>query len=128
VTWTVRDQANNSATTTQVVTVTPDHTPPQFVPDVLAAIDIPYGVPAPVLPPPTVTDNCGGPVVLTNNVPEHIELMSDQVAITWTATDQASNTSSVIQWVYVIGAPPYDDPGGPGGSGGSGGTGSQPQP
>ncbi len=124
VTWTARDAAGNAATDTQLVTVTPDHTPPQFLVNGvpvqgggLTTIMTSYGV-QPVLAPPDVADNCGGQVTVTNNA-TGVVFEPGTTEITWTATDQAGNAATISQWVFMSERPgwPGDGPGGPAGGG-----------
>ncbi len=120
VTWTVKDAWGNAATATQLVTVTPDRTPPRFlVQGALPSITTPYGV-QPVLTPPAVADNCGGPVTVTTNA-AGVVFEPGQTPITWTATDQAGNAATIGQLVIMADRPgwPGDGPGGPAGGDGN---------
>ena len=99
--WTVTDDAGNTATCSQTVTVTDDEAPIIVCPSDLtvsanggtcSATMVAIGT-------PMVTDNCAMGTV-TNNAPGTYPL--GNTTVTWTATDAAGNTSTCEQIVTVI--------------------------
>src|SRR5207249_3684 len=53
---------------------------------------------------PVATDNCGGPVTITNDAPANFPLGTNTV--TWTATDSSGNTATCLQTVVVTDTQP----------------------
>jgi hypothetical protein len=84
----VTDGLGGSATDTVVVTIA-DTTAPTFT---FVPPNMSVTTATPLIPPATATDNCGGPVTITNNAPPIFALGT--TTVTWTARD-ASNNSSV---------------------------------
>jgi hypothetical protein len=102
VTWTATDEAGNSASCTQLVTVV-DETPPEI--SCPAAVDIPINLSCSYLGEfgvPTATDNCSdtGAIEVVNDAPGVLPL--GPTMVTWTATDEAGNSASCTQLVTVV--------------------------
>ncbi|SDS08020.1 LamG-like jellyroll fold domain-containing protein [Gramella sp. MAR_2010_147] len=100
VTWTVTDDAGNTATDTQIITVTDNTNPTITAPvDVEANTDAAdcnaYGV---TLGTATTADNCNVALV-ENDAPTDFPL--GQTTVTWTVTDDAGNTATDTQIVNV---------------------------
>jgi gliding motility-associated-like protein len=99
ITWTISDNAGNTSTTTQLVTVVDNIAPSLTVPanlEVVAnsgcdAINVSFGQ-------ATATDNCGIQSIV-NNAPSTFPSGTTQV--TWTATDNSGNQTSLIQLITV---------------------------
>ncbi|MEN9973275.1 MAG: hypothetical protein RIS20_1622, partial [Bacteroidota bacterium] len=99
VTWTISDNAGNTATTTQLVTIIDNIAPVITIPSDLNvvsnsgcdAINISIGQ-------ATATDNCGI-LSIVNNAPATFPAGTTQV--TWTATDNSGNQTSLIQLITV---------------------------
>ena len=99
VTWTATDEAGNTASSTQIITITdttsPKITPPKNVVfEVTSTTDnvVPLGN-------ATVTDN-GLIKSVTNNAPAVFPL--GKTTVTWTATDEAGNKANATQIVDVV--------------------------
>ena len=75
-----------------------DTTPP--VPDVAVLPDVTAQCQVTSLTPPTATDNCGGPVIVTNNASLPITTQGTTV-VTWTYDDGNGNTSTQNQNVVI---------------------------
>uniref|UniRef100_UPI003CE84BEC T9SS type B sorting domain-containing protein n=1 Tax=Flavobacterium sp. DSR2-3-3 TaxID=2804632 RepID=UPI003CE84BEC len=104
VTWTVTDNAGNTATCTQIVTVVDNINPtitcaaPVTVPvDVASCTAAKANV---TLGNPTTTDNCEVKSV-TNDAPTVFPI--GNTTVTWTLTDHAGNTATCTQIVTVVG-------------------------
>jgi Secretion system C-terminal sorting domain len=97
VTWTYDDGNGNTATQTQNV-ILDDVTAP--VPDVATLADVTAQCTVTSLTAPTATDNCGGPVTVTNNATLPITMQGTTV-VTWTYDDGNGNTSTQTQNVIV---------------------------
>ena len=100
VTWTVTDNAGNTSTATQTVTIIDSEPPTITAPaDVTANTDTGVctasGV---VLGTPTGSDNCGTPT-FTNNAPPVFPI--GVTVVIWTATDAVGNTAQAQQLVTV---------------------------
>ncbi|MCP9198451.1 HYR domain-containing protein [Gramella sp. GC03-9] len=100
VTWTVTDEAGNTATDTQTVTVTDETSPGITAPadlevdadsDSCFATGIDLGT-------PSSSDNCDTPSV-SNDAPTQFPL--GETIVTWTAEDTAGNSTTVIQKITV---------------------------
>nr|WP_241551473.1 HYR domain-containing protein [Gramella oceanisediminis] len=103
VTWTVEDNAGNTTTCTQTVTVTDDEAPviTECPASVTVAADAGLCSASEVdLGMLTASDNCDSEVNITNDAPEVFEL--GDTVVTWTVTDEAGNSSSCTQTVTVI--------------------------
>jgi gliding motility-associated-like protein len=100
VTWTVTDGSGNSATATQVVTVS-DVTNPTITAPVAITVTTNSGCEASgiALGLPITADNCTVASV-TNNAPATFPIGT--TTVTWTVTDAAGNTSTATQTVTVI--------------------------
>ncbi len=104
VTWTVIDGSGNTATCTQMVTVTDDELPVI----VSCAADITVNADAGscnatgvTLTPPSATDNCAI-ASITNDAPAMFT--AGTTAVTWTVTDPSGNSTSCVQLVSVVDA------------------------
>ncbi|MDG1766259.1 MAG: HYR domain-containing protein, partial [Flavobacteriales bacterium] len=99
VTWTVTDNAGNTATCTQDVMVTDNENPTiTCAADVNATTDAGSCFATVVLAAPTTADNCGVASV-SNNAPATFPIGT--TTVTWTVTDNAGNTATCIQDVTV---------------------------
>ena len=100
VTWTVTDNAGNTATATQVVTVV-DNTNPTIVAPVAMSVNAGSNCQAVItsLGNAVATDNCTV-VTITNNAPAAFPL--GNTTVTWTATDAAGNTATATQVITVV--------------------------
>ncbi len=99
VTWTATDEAGNSATTTQKITIT-DTT----APTITAPADITQEATSKLentvtLETPSVSDNVGIDTI-TNDAPELFPV--GETIVTWTAKDGSGNTESVSQKVTLV--------------------------
>ena len=99
VTWTVTDNAGNTASSTQTVTVTdaenPTITAPAAVSTTTTSGCSATGI---ALGTPVTSDNCGVAAV-TNNAPSSFSIGT--TTVTWTVTDNSGNTASATQTVTV---------------------------
>ena len=99
--FTARDACGNTATATQIVQVT-DNMPPVFSGflDTTAVCDV-----QPMMPPPSLADNCGGPVIGPTLLSEVLTAgpCTDAYTITlqWRAADACGNTSLFSQQIKV---------------------------
>jgi hypothetical protein len=107
VTWTVTDVHGNSATCTQLVTVTDDEAP---VADVLNLPTLTGECSVTDITAPTATDNCEGTITGTTTDPTSYTEQG-YFTITWTYNDGNGNTSSQEQTVIVddVNPPEYAD-------------------
>ncbi|MHA6280962.1 HYR-like domain-containing protein [Salinimicrobium sp. CAU 1759] len=100
VTWTVTDEAGNTATATQTVTVV-DNTDPTITAP--ATVTVPANANCQAtgvaLGTPVTADNCSVGSV-TNDAPATFEL--GNTTVTWTVTDGAGNTATATQIVTVV--------------------------
>ncbi|MDG7050043.1 MAG: HYR domain-containing protein, partial [Nitrososphaerota archaeon] len=99
VTWTATDEAGNSATTTQKITIT-DTT----APTITAPADITQEATSKLentvtLETPSVSDNVGIDTI-TNDAPELFPV--GETIVTWTATDSSGLSTSVEQKVNIV--------------------------
>jgi hypothetical protein len=99
VTWMATDDAGNSATCTQLVTVEDTIAPEIVCPSAVTlgtnegcAYRGPFGT-------PEATDNCAEEVIVSNDAPEL--LLLGTTLVTWTATDLAGNATSCVQEVII---------------------------
>ena len=93
ITWSYSDGTNVSTQTQQVIIN--DTTAP--TPDALTLAPITAQCQVTALTPPTATDNCGGTVIVTNNVTLPI---SSSTTITWSYSD-GTNVSTQTQQVII---------------------------
>ncbi|MGI9159589.1 MAG: gliding motility-associated C-terminal domain-containing protein [Saprospiraceae bacterium] len=99
--FTARDECGNTAFATQIVQVT-DNTPPVFSGflDTTAVCDVP-----PMMPPPILSDNCGGPVAAPTLLSEVITAgpcaEAYTITLQWRAADVCGNTSQFSQQIKV---------------------------
>jgi len=100
VNWTVTDDAGNTATCTQNVTVTDQEDPTIVCPmDVAVPNDSGVNSASGVnLGTPTIDDNCGVLTVVNNAVEPYA---AGNTTVTWTVTDSAGNTATCTQTVTV---------------------------
>ncbi|MBI2301280.1 MAG: HYR domain-containing protein [Armatimonadetes bacterium] len=104
VTWTATDDAGNVATATQTVTVV-DTTPPALdIPDTVTAEQTNRDGTAVAIGQATATDICDADPAITDNAPAVFPLGT--TTVTWTATDDAGNTSTDHQVVVVVDTTP----------------------
>jgi gliding motility-associated-like protein len=100
VTWTVTDNAGNSSTATQVVTVIDNSAPTVQAPADVTVVSNVYceaiGVNLGNL---IATDNCTDNLTITNNAPTVYPL--GNTTVTWTVVDGAGNVTTVDQLVTV---------------------------
>ncbi|SDH71179.1 HYR domain-containing protein, partial [Flavobacterium omnivorum] len=103
VTWTVTDNAGNTATCTQIVTIVDN-----INPTITCAAPVTVNVDAAscttdkaniTLGSPTTADNCGVKSV-TNDAPSVFPI--GNTTVTWTVTDNAGNTATCTQIVTVV--------------------------
>jgi hypothetical protein len=99
ITWTVTDASGNTATATQNVVVK-DVTSPIISTPGIVIVSTNSGCEATgiVLSTPNASDNCN--YTLTNNAPATYPL--GNTTVTWTATDDSGNTTTVNQTVKVV--------------------------
>ena len=97
VTWSYNDGNGNITFQNQNVIID-DTTPP--VPDAASLPDITAECEVTSLTPPTATDNCGGTVIVTNNVTLPITTQGTTVII-WTFDDGNGNTATQNQNVII---------------------------
>jgi Ca2+-binding RTX toxin-like protein len=99
VTWTATDEAGNSATATQKVTVV-DTTAPTITPPADITVEATSKSDNTVsLETPTVSDNVGV-ASITNDAPTKFPV--GETIVTWTATDQAGNMQTILQKVFIV--------------------------
>ena len=97
VTWTATDDAGNSATATQTVTVR-DTTPPRLTAPASVAIEA-TGTLTTVSFGRASASDLFGPVTVNNDAPSSFPL--GRTTVTWTATDANGNRASATQLVTV---------------------------
>jgi trimeric autotransporter adhesin len=100
VTWTVTDNAGNTATATQTVTVE-DNTAPTIVAPADLTVNANNNCEAVIanLGNPVASDNCGT-VTVTNDAPAAFPIGT--TTVTWTATDAAGNNTTATQVITVV--------------------------
>jgi N-acetylneuraminic acid mutarotase len=98
--FTARDASGNISTASTTVTVV-DTTPPQIgaAPPIVVEQATLAGTPLTLLPP-SAADICDASPVVTSNAPAVFPL--GMRTVTWTATDDAGNTSTSTQTVTVV--------------------------
>jgi hypothetical protein len=101
VTWTATDASGNVATQTQTVTILDAELPIINAPEPITAATNPgqafaTGI---TLIPPVCSDNCSPSLVITNNAPAQFSIGITE--ITWTATDESGNISTLVQTVTI---------------------------
>jgi gliding motility-associated-like protein len=100
VTWILTDNAGNTASTTQIVTVVDNIAPQLTIPaDIEVVANIGCDANNVSLGQATATDNCGIQTIV-NNAPAIFPAGTTQV--TWTATDNSGNQTSLVQLVTVL--------------------------
>lgn len=102
VTWTVKDEAGNTQTATQQVTVVDDVKPTITVPaDVYVGTNSNCSATGVVLGAPTVSDNCsdGDLLMVTSDAPSVFPIGT--TTVTWMVTDAAGNSQTAAQTVTV---------------------------
>jgi gliding motility-associated-like protein len=100
VTWTVTDNAGNTATAIQTVTVE-DNTAPTIVAPADLTVNANNDCEAVIanLGNPVASDNCGT-VTVTNDAPAAFPIGT--TTVTWTATDDSGNIATATQTVTVL--------------------------
>ncbi|NNE26633.1 MAG: T9SS type A sorting domain-containing protein, partial [Saprospiraceae bacterium] len=101
-TWTFTDLCGNSSSVSQTITVFDDTAPVITFcpPDITVESEPGECVNLTVdIGQATATDNCIGPVTITNDAPS--EYGFGDTTVTWTATDQCGNSTSCTQIVTV---------------------------
>ncbi len=104
-TWKVTDCAGNSATASQIITVT-DFKPPVFVGTLPTTILLSCEATLPPLQPLSVTENCTGSIVNSNLPTDNTTGINTcgtgQIIRTWTAVDCSGNSASYTQIINII--------------------------
>ncbi len=102
VTWTITDNAGNTSTCTQNVTVEDNELPTIFCPaNQTVAADAGTCTNSTLsLGTPLVSDNCTGSPTIINNAPAVYPL--GVTTVTWTVTDAAGNSATCNQTITVI--------------------------
>ena len=100
VTWTVTDNAGNTATATQLVTIV-DTTNPTIIAPVAMTVNANTNCQAVIanLGNAIATDNCTT-VTVSNNAP--VAFPIGTTTVIWTATDAAGNTATATQIITVV--------------------------
>ena len=100
ITWILTDNAGNTASTTQIVTVVDNIAPQLTIPSNLEVVaNAGCDANNVNLGQSTATDNCGV-LSIVNNAPSVFPAGTTQV--TWTATDNSGNQTSLVQLVTVL--------------------------
>ena len=100
VTWTATDNAGNTATCTQIVTVVDNENPVITCPSAITInTDLGQCTSSTSIGVATATDNCGIPIV-SNDAPTAFPI--GDTTVTWIATDTAGNTATCTQIVTVV--------------------------
>ncbi|MBC6425990.1 MAG: T9SS type A sorting domain-containing protein, partial [Ekhidna sp.] len=101
ITWTFTDEAGNTATQTQDLTIQ-DTTDPMLGMD-LEALTVDCGEITSGddlnMEAPTATDNCDGSIKGSHNITDFP--ITSEITITWTFTDEAGNTATQTQEVMI---------------------------
>lgn len=104
-TWKVTDCAGNSATVSQIITVT-DFKPPVFVGTLPTTISLSCEAALPPFQPLSVTENCTGSIVNSNLPTDNTTGLNTcgtgQIIRTWTAVDCSGNSASYTQIINII--------------------------
>ena len=98
VTWTSTDDAGNSATATQKVTIT-DTTAPAITLPSDVTTEATGSQTSVVIGTATATDLVDGSVIVTNNAPATFPV--GETIVTWTSTDAAGNSATATQSVTI---------------------------
>ncbi len=99
-TWVATDEAGNSTTVVQIITIDDNEAP--VITDVPADVTVNCGDEIPAVVTPTITDNCDEVFVDFSETITTINFGSGLVVTrTWVATDAAGNTTSATQVVTV---------------------------
>ncbi|MBC6399635.1 MAG: BspA family leucine-rich repeat surface protein [Ekhidna sp.] len=98
ITWTYRDEAGNTATQTQEVTITADKTAPVPAIRNLSEITVACQLKRAAVTAPTAYDTCNGQITSTTDA---IFPITANETITWTYTDASDNTTTQTQEVIV---------------------------
>lgn len=99
VTWTAIDSSENSANTTQTITII-DTTPPSLETPKNIEIEATSSAENIIsLLPPSASDSVSQ-ITITNNAPNYLSL--GETTITWTATDEEGNSASATQIVTIV--------------------------
>ena len=100
VTWTATDNAGNTATCTQIVTIVDNENPVISCPTAITInTDVGVCTSTASIGTATATDNCGT-TTITNNAPVNFPI--GNTTVTWTATDNAGNTATCTQIVTIV--------------------------
>ncbi|MEW6042761.1 MAG: HYR domain-containing protein [Thermoproteota archaeon] len=99
VTWTATDEAGNSATATQKITVVDTTAPTITAPADITAEATSKSDNTVALETPSVSDNVGV-ASITNDAPEKFPV--GETIVTWTAADQAGNLQTVSQKIVIV--------------------------
>ncbi|WP_052755587.1 HYR domain-containing protein [Candidatus Nitrosotenuis cloacae] len=98
VTWTVTDTVGNTSTATQSITITDTTSPTITTPSDITSEATSSSENAVILSLPIATDSVSD-VTITNDAPESFPL--GETIVTWTATDEASNSATITQKVTI---------------------------
>ena len=99
-TWVATDEAGNSTTVTQTITVLDNQAP--IVVSQPASVTVPCGSDIPAVVAPVFTDNCDEFIVDFSEVIVDESSTDEQVITrTWVATDEAGNSTTVTQTITV---------------------------
>jgi hypothetical protein len=106
VTWTATDGCGHTTIASRTATWTEDVTPPVFDPvaNITQSPDPGMSTAVVNIITPTITDNCGGGLIIGGRSDNH--LLNDpyplgQTTITWRATDACGNMSTIAQTVTI---------------------------
>lgn len=102
VTWTATDDAGNSSTATQTITVTEpvDETPPVITVPADIEVEATGKLTVVDIGQATATDDRDGTVEITNDAPAEFQL--GETVVTWSAVDSSGNTATATQLVTVV--------------------------
>ncbi|WP_218098967.1 LamG-like jellyroll fold domain-containing protein [Salegentibacter salarius] len=94
VTWTVIDEANNTVTSTQEITVQDTQSPEiPSLPDLTSECPL-------TVTPPTTEDNCDGTITATTGITDFT--FDESGSVFWTFTDAAGNQTGPIEQKVII--------------------------
>jgi len=105
VTWTATDEAGNSATATQNVTVE-DTIPPTIMPPASQSVEAGGPLTHVLIGSATATDLVSSSLSLSNDAPAGLNFPLGATIITWSATDASGNTGTATQTVIVTDTTP----------------------